>query len=436
MLYQIERCTAPCVGYITEEAYAEDVRSALLFLQGKVDDVREQLHKQMESASAALEFEQAATIRDKWQRLQQLQSKQFVESATARDADVIAVVHDRDVTAVNVVMVRGGRHVGDRTFFPAHASGHTHTEVAEAFLAQHYLERSAPPLLVLDDVVPGDSLLEMLMAQAGHKINVASRPGGERRVWLTMAARNAKLAIAQQLAQKATQQARLSALQEALGLPDLQRIECFDVSHTMGEATVASCVVFDKGAMQNNEYRRFNVTPVVGGDDCAAMREALCRRAARIVTGEVSTPDVWVIDGGKGQLRVAAQVLEDDGLDIALIGMAKGPERKVGAEDVWRWGEGTPLHFPSEHAGFQLLHQIRDEAHRFAIQGHRARRNKARLASSLQEIDGVGDKRRRALLHHFGGLKGVRAASVDDLARVSGISKALAKRIYAALHEG
>jgi len=436
MLYQIERCTAPCVGYITDEAYAEDVQSAVLFLQGKVDDVREQLQKQMESASVALEFEKAATLRDKWQRLQQLQSKQFVESTTARDVDVIAVVHDLDVTAVNVVMVRGGRHVGDRTFFPSHAAGHTLPEVTEAFLSQHYLERAAPSLLVLDDFTPSETLLEALTAQAGRKINVVSRPGGERRVWLTMAARNAKLAIAQQLAQKATQGARLTALQEALGLPEVQRIECFDVSHTMGEATVASCVVFDKGAMQNNEYRRFNVAPAVGGDDYAAMREALRRRAARIVTGEVPTPDLWVIDGGKGQLRIAAQVLEDDGLNIALIGLAKGPERKVGAEDLWRWGEETPLHLSPEHAGFQLLHQIRDEAHRFAIQGHRARRNKARLASSLQEIDGVGDKRRRALLSHFGGLKGVRAASADDLARVPGISKAMAARIYAALHEG
>ncbi|MCL2872158.1 MAG: excinuclease ABC subunit UvrC [Betaproteobacteria bacterium] len=436
MLYQIERCTAPCVGYITEEAYAEDVQSAVLFLQGKVDDVREQLQKQMESASAALEFEKAATLRDKWQRLQQLQSKQFVESATVRDVDVIAVVHDRDVTAVNVVMVRGGRHVGDRTFFPSHAAGHTPPEVTEAFLAQHYLERPAPSMLVLDDFTPSDTLLEALTAQAGRKISVVSRPAGERRVWVTMAARNAKLAIAQQLAQKATQGVRLTALQEALGLPEIQRIECFDVSHTMGEATVASCVVFDRGAMQNSEYRRFNVTPAVGGDDYAAMREALRRRAARIVTGEVPTPDLWVIDGGKGQLRIAAQVLEDDGLNIALIGLAKGPERKVGAEDLWRWGEETPLHLSPEHAGFQLLHQIRDEAHRFAIQGHRARRNKARLASSLQEIEGVGDKRRRALLSHFGGLKGVRAASADDLTRVPGISKAMAARIYAALHEG
>jgi excinuclease ABC subunit C len=436
MLHQIERCTAPCVGYITEEIYAEDVRSSVLFLQGKVDDIREQLQKQMESAAAALEFEKAAALRDKWQRLQQLQSKQFVESTTIRDVDVIAAVHDCGVTAVNVVMVRGGRHVGDRTFFPAHAAERTLAEVTEAFLAQHYLERPVPSLLVLDEVVPSDPLLEALTAQAGHKINVASRPSGERRVWLTMAARNAKLAIAQQLTQKATQQARLSALQEALGLPDVQRVECFDVSHTMGEATVASCVVFDKGAMQNNEYRRFNVTPATGGDDYAAMREALRRRAARIVTGELPTPDLWVIDGGKGQLHVAAQVLEDDGLDIALIGLAKGAERKVGAEELWRWGEEAPLHLPPEHAGFQLLHQIRDEAHRFAVQGHRARRGKTRLASSLQEIEGVGDKRRRALLNHFGGLKGVRAASADDLARVPGISKALAARIYTALHEG
>lgn len=436
MLYQIERCTAPCVGYISEDAYAEDVDAAMLFLQGKVSDIQASLQKHMEEASVSLAFERAAALRDKLQRLQQLSAQQFIENSKTRDADVIAIITDQGVAAVNLVMIRGGRHVGDRTFFPSQATGRTHEEIVEAFLAQHYLERTVPPALIVDGYSGDTAFIQLLSEQAGHKVSLITRPVGEKRVWLRMAAHNAQLAIGQKLAQKATQEMRLQSLREALSLPDLQRIECFDVSHTMGEATVTSCVVFDKGALQGNEYRKFNVTPPVGGDDYAAMREALQRRAIRIVKGESPMPDLWVIDGGKGQLHVALQVLEDEGLNFALISLGKGPERKVGDEDIWRPGEEQPLRLPPEHPGFQLLHQIRDEAHRFAVQGHRARRAKTRLTSSLNEIAGIGDKRRRELLNHFGGLKGVRAASVDDLARVPGISRALAQRIYAALHEG
>ncbi|MDR1529931.1 MAG: excinuclease ABC subunit UvrC [Burkholderiales bacterium] len=436
MLYQIERCTAPCVGYISADAYAADVEAATLFLQGKINEIQESLQKQMDEAAAQLAFERAAVLRDKLQRVQQLRAQQFVESSKTRDADVIAVVAEQGIVAVNQVMIRGGRHVGDRTFFPAQATERRHKEIIDAFLAQHYLEKTAPPLLVLDGYAGNTAFTELLSAQAGYKVALITRPVGEKRVWIRMAAHNAQLAIAQKLTQKATLETRLQSLRQALSLPDLQRIECFDVSHTMGEATVASCVVFDQGTLRNNEYRRFNVAPPVGGDDYAAMREALRRRAARIVKGESPTPDLWVIDGGKGQLGVAAQVLEDEGLNFALISLGKGPERKVGDEDIWIPDQEQPLRLPPEHPGFQLLHQIRDEAHRFAIQGHRARRAKTRLSSSLEEIAGIGDKRRRELLNHFGGLKGVRAASVDDLARVSGISRALAQRIYAALHEG
>ncbi len=436
MLYQIERCTAPCVGYISEEAYAEDVEAATLFLQGKVDKIQNALQKQMEDASAHLDFERAAAIRDRLQRLQQLHAQQFVESNKTRDADVIAVVIEDGIVAVNLVMVRGGRHVGDRTFFPTQAADRSPDEIIEAFLTQHYLEKIAPALLVLDGYVLSEAFTTLLSTQAGHKVSIITRPVGEKRVWMRMAAHNAHLAIGQRLAQKATLDMRLKSLQEALALPDMQRIECFDVSHTMGEATVASCVVFDKGTLRNNEYRRFNVSPPTGGDDYAAMREALQRRGARIAKGESPMPDLWVIDGGKGQLAIAEQMLEDLGLNFALIGLSKGPERKVGDEDIWRPHQHTPLRLPPDHPGFQLLHQIRDEAHRFAIQGHRARRAKKRLSSSLEEIPGIGDKRRRELLNRFGGLKGVRAASVDDLMRASGISQALAQRIYGALHEG
>jgi excinuclease ABC subunit C len=436
MLHQIQRCTAPCVGLIGEAEYADDVRSALLFLQGKTDEVLAGLKQQMDAASAAYAFERAARVRDKIQRLQQLQSRQFVESATAGDIDVVAAAVEQGVTAVNVVMIRGGRHVGDRTFFPRHAEATTPAEAVSAFLPQHYVERPVPPAIVAPDAADADALAEVLSDQAARRVEIVVNPGGERRVWVTMATQNTVLAIRQKLAQKATQEERLAALQDALGLPaSAQRIECFDISHTMGEAAVASCVIFDRLAMRNNEYRRFNVTPAHAGDDYAAMREALTRRTARIVAGEYPAPDLLVIDGGKGQVAVAAEVLAEQGLhQTPVIGIAKGPERKPGEEDIVFPGRDDVLNLPSDHPGLHLLQQIRDEAHRFAIQGHRARRGKARTTSSLQAITGIGAKRRQALLAHFGGLKGVQGASVEDLARVPGVSRALAERIYAQLH--
>jgi excinuclease ABC subunit C len=436
MLHQIERCTAPCVGLISEPDYHEDVQAATLFLQGKTDEVLAQLKRQMDGASVRLEFERAARVRDKIARLQQLQSRQFVESATAGDIDVIAAVLEQNVFAVNVVMIRGGRHVGDRTFFPRHAEAGDDTGVVMAFLAQHYVERPVPPTLIAPQARDADALAEVLSSQSGHRVDIVANPGGERRVWVTMATQNATLAIRQRLAQKATQEDRLAALQEALRLPaSTQRIECFDVSHTMGEAAVASCVIFDRLAMQTSEYRRFNVTPAQAGDDYAALREALTRRCARIVAGEYPAPDLLVIDGGRGQVNVAADVLTEQGLhQTPLIGIAKGPERKPGLEEIVFPGRDEVLQLPPDHPGLHLLQQIRDEAHRFAIQGHRARRGKARTTSSLQEISGIGAKRRQALLAHFGGLKGMQAASVEDLARVPGISHALAERIFAQLH--
>ncbi|HEX4884981.1 MAG TPA: excinuclease ABC subunit UvrC [Casimicrobiaceae bacterium] len=436
MLHQIQRCTAPCVKLVSEADYRQDVQAAALFLQGKTDEVRTQLQAQMEEAAGRLEFERAARIRDKITRLNQLQSRQFVESATAGDIDVVAAVADGGLVAVNVVMIRGGRHVGDRTFFPRGAEGHALAEVVQAFLEQHYVERPVPPTIVVPDHEDRAALAEVLSAQCGRPIEIVGNPGGERRVWLTMAQQNATLAIAQKLAQKATQEDRLAALQAALGLPpSAQRIECFDISHTMGERAVASCVVFDKLAMQSGEYRRFNVAPEAAGDDYAAMREALTRRVARIVSGEYPAPDLLVIDGGKGQVGVAAEVLAEQGMHAtALIGIAKGPERKPGLEEIVFPERAEPLVLAPDHPGLHLLQQIRDEAHRFAIQGHRARRAKARTTSSLQEIDGIGARKRQALLTHFGGLRGIAAASVDDLARVPGISRTLAERIYAQLH--
>ena len=439
MLYQIQRCTAPCVGFIGEEEYRDDVEGAALFLRGKAGEVLIALQSQMEAAAGALEFERAARIRDKISRLQTLQSRQFVESATAGDIDVVAAASERGLYAVNVVMIRGGRHVGDRTFFPRHADAvdpAALSEIVPAFLEQHYVECPVPPTIVVPDAADHAALAEVLSAQSGQKVEIVGSPGGERRVWLAMALQNATFAIRQKLAQKATQEDRLAALQEALGLPSsVQRIECFDVSHTMGEAAVASCVIFDRLAMQTSEYRKFNVTPDQAGDDYAAMREALSRRCARIVSGEYPAPDLLVIDGGKGQVAVAANVLEEQGMHgVPLIGIAKGPERKPGEEDIVFPGRDGVLNLPPDHPGLHLLQQIRDEAHRFAIQGHRARRAKARTTSTLQEIAGIGAAKRRALLAHFGGVRAVQAASVEDIARVPGISRALAERIFAELH--
>ena len=439
MLHQIQRCTAPCVGLISTQEYRDDVESAALFLRGKTGEVLSRLQAQMEAAAAALAFEQAARIRDKIGRLQQLQARQFVESATAGDVDVVATTAERGLIAVNVVMVRGGRHVGDRTFFPRHADAVDPSDlsvIVPAFLEQHYVERPVPPTIVVPDAADHAALAEVLSAQSGQKVDIVGNPGGERRVWLAMALENATLAIRQKLAQKATQEDRLAALHEALGLPSsAQRIECFDISHTMGEAAVASCVIFDRLAMQSAEYRRFNVTPEQGGDDYAAMREALTRRCARIVAGEYPAPDLLVIDGGRGQVGVAANVLEEQGMHgVPLIGIAKGPERKAGEEEIVFPERDDMLRLPPEHPGLHLLQQIRDEAHRFAIQGHRARRAKARTTSVLDDIAGVGAAERRALLAHFGGVRGVHAASVEDIARVPGISRALAERIFAQLH--
>jgi excinuclease ABC subunit C len=436
MLHQIQRCSAPCVGLVSESDYRDDVQSAVLFLQGKAGEVLVQLQVQMNEASAALAFERAARIRDKVTRLTQLQSRQFVESATAGDIDVVAVAAERGLVAVNVVMIRGGRHVGDRTFFPHHADADRLPEVVPAFLEQHYVDRPVPPTIIAPDAGDQAALAEVLSTQAGQRVEIVGNPGGERRVWQAMAVQNAGFAVRQRLAQKATQDDRLAALQAALGLTAAaQRIECFDVSHTMGERAVASCVIFDRLEMRTSEYRRFNVAPPVGGDDYAALREALPRRCARIVAGEYPAPDLLVIDGGKGQVAVAVDVLADQGLhDTRLIGIAKGPERKAGEEDIVFPGREDVLNLPPDHPGLHLLQQIRDEAHRFAIQGHRARRGKARTTSTLQEIVGIGAKKRQALLAHFGGLRGVQAASADDLARVTGISRALAEKIFGALH--
>ena len=423
LLHQIQRCTAPCTGRIAPQAYAEDVANALLFLEGREDDVIRNLNEKMNSASGARRYEEAAAYRDQVRALSRVQARQYVESNRGVDADVVACAIEGGIACVNLVMIRGGRHVGDRSFFPSNAEGAAAAEVIGAFLEQHYLEQPMPGLIVTSEPVE----LE----------NAIAPSHGERRIWLDMACKNAGLAIAQRVRDRATQEGRLAALREALGLPEgLQRIECFDISHTMGEATVASCVVYDRQQMQKGEYRRFNIRDIAPGDDYAAMRQVLARRYERVSADAGRIPDLVLVDGGKGQAGVAAAVLRDLGLhQVGVVGVAKGPERKPGMEELIIESEARSLQLAPSHPGLHLVQQIRDEAHRFAVLGHRARRGRARTTSMLSEIPGIGARRRQALLEHFGGLRGVQAAAVDDIAKVEGISRALAERIYRHLHE-
>ena len=436
LLHQIERCTAPCVNYISEEDYKRDVGHAAMFLEGKEQQVMDDLAQQMSEAADKQQYELAALYRDRMQSLRQVQARQFVSDFRSGDADVVACIAEHGTICVNLVMIRGGHHLGDRSFFPKNAEGCDAPTALLAFLEQHYLDRPVPPLIITGMALESEALETLLSEQARRKVQISAYAGGDRRVWLKMAQTNAEIALRQHLAQKATQETRLDALREALDLPEtVNRIECFDISHTMGEATVASCVVFDKGTMQNSEYRRYNIEGITPGDDYAAMRDVLTRRYKKIAAGEGKVPDVIFIDGGKGQLGIAEQVMLEVSLpDVILLGIAKGEERKPGLEQLFFPDREEPLRVPADNPGLHLLQQIRDEAHRFAITGHRGRRAKARMHSSLEDIGGIGAKRRQKLLVRFGGLAGVKNASVDELAQVEGISKTLAEKIYQELH--
>ena len=448
LLHQINRCTAPCVNLISEQDYQNDIRCAVLLLQGKHQEVERSLRETMEQAAQQQHYEQAAVLRDQLRALHTVQQKQFVESTGGTtDADIIALASKDGMVCVNLAMVRGGRHLGDKSFFPEHAEDMAADEIVQAFIAQHYLNRSVPALLVAEC---GDrTLAQLLSEQAGHTVRISSATVGERRQWLEMAQRNAGLALQQRLAQQGGQQLRLARLRDWLDMPELQRIECFDISHTMGEATVASCVVYDNLDMRSAQYRRYNISGITPGDDYAAMCQVLTRRYQTLsafhpsldavrgksgVEGEVVRPDLILIDGGLGQLHIAMQVMQELGLkDLALVGVSKGEERKAGLEQLI-FPDGSAKRLAADDPALHLIQQIRDEAHRFAITGHRARRAKARTTSRLEEISGVGDKRRRSLLTHFGGLREVMQASVEQLAQVAGISKSLAEHIYQQLH--
>ena len=465
LLYQIKRCSGPCVDYIAPDDYARDVANAERFLAGDQQELMDSLQAQMMARAEALQFEQAADLRNQIGSLARVLHQQSVEDNTGgrtKDADILAVKVDGGRACVNLAMVRGGRHLGDRPYFPKHvenaievareeqgdeaASGEpvpAELRVLEAFIAQHYLEGGLPPLLIVSHAVD-KGLVEALAAQGGVRVAVQHQPRGQRRAWLDMCVKGAALRLAQLLAEEGSQQARTRALVEALDLAveDLHafRVECFDVSHTGGESTQASCVVFEAHKMQSAQYRRYNIAGITPGDDYAAMRQVLTRRYAKLVEaaaqGEARLPDIVLVDGGKGQVGVAREVFEELGIELTrIVGVEKGEGRKVGLEELV-FADGRPkIALGRESAALMLVAQIRDEAHRFAITGMRARRASVRTgASRLEEIDGVGPKKRAKLLQRFGGARGVGHASVEDLATVVGISRELAEEIYRALH--
>ena len=444
LLAQIKRCSAPCVGAVSAEEYAEQVRCATAFLNGRTADLTRDLETAMHAAAEKLDFERAAQLRDQIQALAVMQSKQFIDSQNRKqqDIDIIATAQAQGSICVHWVSIRGGRHVGDRSFFPDTRQDPSPNpqDYAEAFVAQHYLGKPKPDVFITNFRLP-ESLQTALNSEHPRQIVFTQGERGERKVWLNMATRNAEHALSQHQLQNSNQQERVAALAEIIGLPEneLQRLECFDISHTQGEATLASCVVYDQYAMQPNQYRRYNITTAKAGDDYAAMREVLTRRYGKMQqareNGEnIRFPDAVLIDGGKGQIRMATEVWAELGLHIPLVGIAKGVERKAGLEELILPFQNRQFRLPPNSPALHLLQTVRDESHRFAITGMRAKRDKARVTSSLNDIAGIGAKRKAALLTRFGGLRGVQAASIDDLAQTDGISRALAEKIYGHFH--
>jgi excinuclease ABC subunit C len=430
--YQIKRCTAPCVGYIDEPHYRADINRALLFLEGKNTQLIDDMAQQMEQASVKLDFEKAAEIRDQIRTLQKVLEKQYI-SGDSRDIDVIACVSDAGQACVQVFMIRDGRNLGNRGYFPQLPEATAEADVLAAFLSQYYLQHDIPDEILLSHAPEELALLETVLSeQAKHKIKISTHVRGDRTRWLHMATNNAQTALTTRLTSRASTVHRFEALQNILELDELpQRLECFDISHTRGEATVASCVVFTLEGAFKQDYRRFNIEGIEPGDDYAAMRQALQRRYTRLKKGEAKLPDILFIDGGKGQLRQAVEVLDQLEIDnVLLIGVAKGEGRKAGLEKLVFADGRADVYLPQDDIAFHLILQVRDEAHRFAISGHRSQRDKARQQSTLETIPGLGPKRRHALIQYFAGIQGVRQAGVDDLVKVQGISRKLAQIIY------
>ncbi len=434
--YQIDRCTAPCVGLITKAEYARDVDNAILFLDGKSDVVSKRLSERMEKASEQLQYERAAGYRDQLAALSRIQSEQIM-SRSVGELDVIAVANEAGICCVAVMFVRGGRSLGSRNFFPRNADDASDSEVMRAFLIQFYGEREAPKeILVSCEVPEAEIIAAMLSDRAGRAVRIKWRLRSDRARWVQMAMTNAQHGAELKSRASATVAAQLHAIAETLALDeDPTRLECFDISHTSGERTVASCVVFGPEGPLKSEYRRFNVSNITPGDDYAAMKQVLERRYARIKRGEAPLPDLLIVDGGRGQLTQASSVLEGLGIsEICLLGVAKGEGRKAGRETLFMAGKAAPIRLSPSAPELHLIQQLRDEAHRFAIMGHRARRRKAQLRSPLEDIQGLGPKRRRELLRQLGGLQAVARAGIDDLAKVKGISRQLAEAIYDRFH--
>jgi excinuclease ABC subunit C len=438
--YQIERCSAPCVGLIASAAYREDVEHAVLFLDGMSKVVIDVLVKRMEAAAEKLNYEMAARYRDQIAQLKLVEQRQYVAQEDG-DCDIVAVATDSAGACVQLFIIRGGRNLGNRTFFPANSDGADAEEVLYAFLTQHYLDSAGegvvPALIVVSHSVSGtDVLADALSQHAARKVSVRHEVRGERARWLVMARDNAELALKQRHSLSGEEGRRLEALQQFLQLDEpIGRIECFDISHTMGEATVAACVVFGIDGAIKSDYRRFNIEGVTAGDDYGAMRQAVDRRYARVQREEGLLPDVLLIDGGMGQVTQAQRAMNELGItDVIIVGVAKGPTRKPGQEALVLADSERQLHLPPDSPALHLIQTIRDEAHRFAISGHRQRRAKARTTSTLEEIEGIGAQRRRTLIQHFGGLQGVARAGIEDLSRVPGISRELARRIYDRFH--
>ena len=435
--YQIRRCTAPCVGYIAKEQYAEDVGAAVLFLEGKNRSVINSFVKRMASAADARDYEQAARLRDQITRLRKVESEQLISRASAKDLDVIGIASESAMRCVTVLFIRHGAVLGSRNHFPKISGNASRGSILSGFLSQYYLGRDAPGEIITEtDFEYRELLEEGLSDRSGHKVEIRHRVRGDRLRWRALAEANAEQGLRLQMASNATIRRQFEALGQILQLDTPpERLECFDISHTSGEATVGSCVVFNQAGPLKSDYRRFNLSPAAPGDDYAAMSEVLHRRYSRIKKGEVPMPDVLFVDGGKGQLAAAMKVLGELELDwLNVVGVAKGRSRKPGMEQLFLAGKSTPIILPSDSPALHLIQQLRDEAHRFAITGHRQRRGKARVTSRLEEIAGLGPRRRQELLRQFGGLQGVRAAGVDDLVKVHGISRPLAERIYNDLH--
>ena len=433
--YQIKRCTAPCVGLVSAEEYAEDVRHTIQFLEGKNTEIVDELAQRMDAAAGVLDYEAASRYRDQIINLRRVQERQYV-SGERGDLDIIAVTTTGGMACIQVFFVRAGRNLGNKTFFPRAPQEEGAGEILSAFVAQYYLGREAPSELLVNADIPDAALLEQVLSeQSGHAVAVRGRVRGERARWLEMAERNAAHALQARMASRAGMAQRFEALQRSLGVEEpITRVECFDISHTGGEATVASCVVFNQEGAVKSDYRRFNIEGVEPGDDYAAMSQALMRRYTRISAGEGQMPDLILIDGGKGQLAMAERVLEELQMTgVPLVGVAKGPERKPGWEVLHLPG-GRELRLSADDQALHLIQQIRDEAHRFAITGHRQRRARSRTESSLEAIPGIGPKRRQQLLRQFGGMREVARAGIEDLTRVKGISRELAQQIYDAFH--